>query len=302
MIEDLLVKLKMKGALASLPNLKELKDKEQLLIALLQAEVSHRENQIAKRRLSQAKFPVEKEWSDIDKELNPQIDFSSLEALDENQLIVKRSNLCLMGQQGTGKTHSLIALGRKFCRKGITTKFYTACSLVNALEEAKVNHNISKFMQSLTKPHLLIIDELGFVPFSENGARLLFDVFASRYERGAIAVSTNLSFDKWIQIFGTVELTAALVDRFTHRCLIYKFEGRSARLIEANQNRMKMTSSPLPAPSRVMAARQRRSSRRGSKDPRPLTPPYVRGRIRRFMITQTSYIPGFSLGYIPWIQ
>jgi len=235
MIEDLLEKLKMRGALAALPSLEEVKDKDQFLIGLLQAEKIHRENQAAKRRLSQAKFPVEKEWCDIDKDLNPGIDFSKLEAMDENQLITKRNNLCLMGQQGTGKTHSLIALGRKLCRKGVTSKFYTACGLVNALEEAKASHTLSKFMQGLAKPQLLIIDELGFVPFSDNGARLLFDVFASRYERGSIAVSTNLSFDKWIQVFGSVELTAALIDRFTHRCLIYNFEGKSVRFIEAKK-------------------------------------------------------------------
>lgn len=239
MIEDLLTKLKMRGALSALPSLEEIRDKNQYIIGLLQAEAIHRENQAAKRRLSQAKFPIEKEWSDIDKELNPSINFSALEAIDEGHLIDKHSNLCLMGQQGTGKTHSLIALGRKFCRKGISTKFFTACGLVNALEEAKANHTLSKFMQNLIKPQLLIIDELGFVPFSENGARLLFDVFASRYERGSIAVSTNLSFEKWIQVFGSVELTAALIDRFTHKCLIYSFEGESARLIEAKQRRQK---------------------------------------------------------------
>ncbi len=237
MIEDLLIKLKMRGALSALSSLEDTKDKNQFLIGLLQAETTHRENQTAKRRLSQAKFPTEKEWSDIDKDLNPSIDFSTLESIGEDELINKRNNLCLMGQQGTGKTHSLIAMGRKLCRKGISTKFFTACGLVNMLEEAKVNHALNKVMQSLTKPQLLIIDELGFIPFSENGARLLFDVFASRYERGSIAVSTNLSFDKWIHVFGSVELTAALIDRFTHRCLIYRFEGESARLMEAKKRK-----------------------------------------------------------------
>lgn len=237
MIRDFLIRLRMRGALSALSSLEEIKDRNQFLIGLLKAEVMHREDQAAKRRLSQAKFPIDKEWSDIDKGLNPSIDFSSLEAIGEEELISKRSNLCLMGQQGTGKTHSLIALGRKLCRKGISTKFFTACGLVNALEEAKVNHTISKFMQCLAKPQLLIIDELGFVPFSENGARLLFDVFASRYEVGSIAVSTNLTFDKWVQVFGSVELTAALIDRFTHRCLIYRFEGESVRLMEAKKKR-----------------------------------------------------------------
>ena len=239
MIKELLEKLRMRGALKILSSLEEIQNKEEFLITLLQEEVAYRENQAGKRRLSQAKFPVEKEWCEIDKKLNPGIDFSALEALDEKQLIINRYNLCLMGHQGTGKTHSLIALGRKLCRKGVTSKFFTACGLVNALEEAKANHSLAKLMQNLVKPQLLIIDELGFVPFSENGARLLFDVFASRYERGSIAVSTNLSFDKWIQVFGSVELTAALIDRFTHKCLNYSFKGKSARLEQAKKMKEK---------------------------------------------------------------
>jgi DNA replication protein DnaC len=238
MLKNLLTNLKMPGALEALESLNEIKDRDQYLLGVLQSELLYRENRSNKRRLSQAKFPMEKEWSEINKEFNPSIDFSSLEKLDSNQLIKKRKNLCLMGQQGTGKTHSLIALGRKFCRSGITTKFFTACGLVTGLEEAKNSHNLSKFMQSLRKPQLLIIDELGFVPFSENGARLLFDVFASRYERGSIAVSTNLSFDKWNQIFGSIELCAALIDRFTHNCFIYRFEGKSARLKKARQSNL----------------------------------------------------------------
>ena len=142
-----------------------------------------------------------------------------------------------MAQQGTGKTHSLTALARDLCRKGFTTRFYTASALVNLLEEAKANHTLTKVMQSLLRPDLLVIDELGFVPFSENGARLLFDVFASRYEKGSIAVSTNLSFDKWVEVFGTPELTAALVDRFTHKCTTLTYQGKSVRFLDAKKRK-----------------------------------------------------------------
>jgi len=121
-----------------------------------------------------------------------------------------------------------LKVGREkvFCSSGVSLS-----------EEAKASHTLTKVMQTLVRPDLLIIDELGFVPFSENGARLLFDVFASRYEKGSIAVSTNLSFEKWDQIFGSTELTAALIDRFTHRCHIFSYEGRSARLMEAKERR-----------------------------------------------------------------
>ncbi len=90
-------------------------------------------------------------------------------------------------------------------------------------------------MEKLKKADLLIIDELGFVPFSDNGARLLFDVFTTRYQVGPIAISTNLSFEKWTQVFGSIELTAALIDRFTHNCEIFMFEGDSVRLREAKE-------------------------------------------------------------------
>jgi DNA replication protein DnaC len=142
-----------------------------------------------------------------------------------------------MGMQGTGKSHSLLALGRQLCEEGFSVKFYTACGLVNALEEAKAERQLNKLMKSILKPQLLVIDELGFVPFTENGARLLFEVFSRRYEHGSIAVSTNLSFDKWVQIFGSVELTAALVDRFTHKAHNFVYEGESIRFLEAKERK-----------------------------------------------------------------
>jgi DNA replication protein DnaC len=240
MLSKILEKLKMHGALASLEKLdKAIEDKELFAAKLLEAELEYRSDRAVGRRLKQATFPTEKEWVEIDRSLNPTIDFGEIEKLFKSPFVEEKQNLCIIGKQGTGKTHSLIALGRHLCRAGHTVKFYTACSLVNALEEAKNTLTLSKMMNALMKPKLLIIDELGFVPFSENGARLLFDVFASRYERGSIAVSSNLSFEKWLQIFGTVELTAALVDRFTHRAHIFSFAGRSIRVLHA-KNRLKL--------------------------------------------------------------
>lgn len=235
MIKELLTALKMPGAFEAFEHIDHLKERDQYLIALLQAEIEHKELRANKRRLAQAKFPTEKEWRDIDYTLNPSIEFSKVEEQSNGLFLQKKENLCLMGQQGTGKTHSLVALGRDLCRKGMSVRFYTSCGLVNALEEAKARHTLAKVMNALAKPQLLIIDEMGFVPFSENGARLLFDVFASRYEKGSIAVSTNLSFDKWVQMFGTPELTAALVDRFTHRCQTFNYQGKSIRFLDAKK-------------------------------------------------------------------
>jgi len=237
MIKDLLTSLKMKGSLQVLGDIDHLKERDQFLIALLKAEIEDRDTRANKRRLAQAKLPTDKEWRDIDPNINPDIEFSKVEKLGNGLFIQNRENLCLMGQQGTGKTHSLTALARDLCRRGFTTRFYTASALVNLLEEVKANHTLTKVMQSLLRPNLLLIDELGFVPFSENGARLLFDVFASRYEKGSIAVSTNLSFEKWVEVFGTPELTAALVDRFTHKCTTITYQGTSVRFLDAKKRK-----------------------------------------------------------------
>jgi DNA replication protein DnaC len=239
MLEKILMELKMKGSIQALETIRHIKEKEEFTLALLQSELAYKQNCALEKRMINAKFPTSKDWCEIDPKLNPKIDFKAVKKLGTGEFIRKKENLCLMGQQGTGKSHSLIALGREVCEQGFSVKFYTACALVNALEEARDQHKLSKLMKDIAKPSLLVIDELGFVPFSEKGASLLFDVFASRYERGSIAVSTNLSFDKWVQIFGSIELTAALVDRFTHNAHIFVYEGESVRLRQARKARQK---------------------------------------------------------------
>ena len=118
----------MKGALQVLKEIDQLKDRNQFLIALLKAELEEREDRANKRRLSQAKLSTTKEWRDINPELNPEIEFSKVEKLGNGLFIQNRENLCLMGQQGTGKTHSLTALARDLCRKGFA--FGKLCSQI----------------------------------------------------------------------------------------------------------------------------------------------------------------------------
>jgi len=237
MLRKTLTALKMKGSLNALEDISKIKGKDEYAQALLQAEFDYRHQKTLERGLKAASFPIDKVWSEIDHTLNPSIDFKSVQALGSGEFLRKKENICLMGKQGTGKSHSLIALGRQLCDEGFSVKFYTACALVNALEEAKAQLKLNKLMKSILKPSLLVIDELGFVPFTENGARLLFDVFSRRYEHGSIAVSTNLSFEKWVQIFGSVELTAALVDRFTHKSHNFVYEGDSIRFMEAKKRK-----------------------------------------------------------------
>lgn len=238
MIEELLTQLRMIGALNFFQSQKEDNlTKEQLIIALLKNEIDWKSSSRLKRRLKLAKFPFEREWSHIDTQVNPKTPFKRIMGLSNGSFIKNKRNICFIGAPGLGKTHSVVSIGRDLCRHGHTVKFYTAIDLVNHLEEAKENHRLIKLMSNLLKPQLLIIDELGFVPFSNNGARLLFDVFSKRYENGSTAVTTNLSFPKWTETFGSIELTTALVDRFTHRCEIFSFEGESYRFIEGKKSR-----------------------------------------------------------------
>lgn len=230
MLKQILTDMRMHGALDRLPYAIDNIDKpEPFAACILEAERDLRHKKTIARRMTFAKFPQRKEWTELDYTHNPNIPWKNMENLLKGAFVEAKNNLCFVGHQGTGKTHALIAIGREMCRKGHAVLFTTASEIVHSLEEAQTAGTLRPLMQKLMKPALLIIDELGFVPFSNNGARLLFDVFAKRYERAAIAVSTNLTFDKWTQLFGTIELTAALLDRFTQGATIIPFTGTSFR-------------------------------------------------------------------------
>lgn len=236
MIEELLTELNMAGGLAYYQKVDEGECRpENLLENILRSECCHREEKRIVRRLKLASFPYEKEWAQIEPSQNPKVPFKKLKTYSTGQFVKEGKNLCFIGAPGLGKTHSLVAIGRDLCRLGMNIKFFTAIDLVTKLEEAKEELRLSRLMKTLMKPDLLVIDELGFVPLGDQGARLLFDVFSKRYDKGSIAVSTNLSLPKWVQAFGSVELTNALIDRFTHRCDIHIFEGESYRFIESKK-------------------------------------------------------------------
>lgn len=238
MIEELLKNLKMYGALEFFSNGNHANfEKDDFLRELLKSEVTRRGQNAIRRRISYASFTLDREWEQIDPKLNPKIDFKKVRKFSDGKFIKEKRNLCFMGVAGVGKTHAMVSIGKDLCRMGISVKCYSACDLVTELEEAKRKGELSKAMKKIMNPQLLIIDELGFVPFSENGARLLFDVFSKRYEHGSIGITTNLSFQKWPQVFGSIELTQALIDRFTHRCDIFVFDGDSIRLLESQASK-----------------------------------------------------------------
>jgi len=237
MIEELLLNLKMYGSLQFFQSLKEDYDPKDLLLELLKSEYDWKSENRKKRRLQDATFPYERQWQSIDPSKNPKIPFEKIKKLCNGDFINQKRNLCFIGTPGVGKTHCAVAIGRTLCELGHSVKFTTASHLVNQLLEAQGSNHLIKLLDKLSRPSLLIIDELGFVPLSDNAARLLFDVFSKRYEQGSILVTTNLDLPKWIQTFGSKELTTALIDRFTHRSDIFVFEGDSYRFMESKKEK-----------------------------------------------------------------
>lgn len=208
---------------------------EAYLLKLSELEVSQRGANAILARIKSASFPVAKDLETFDFTLVPGLSKQKVLELSRGQWIDQKSNLCCVGNSGTGKTHLAVALGRAACREGKRVKFYTAQSLVNLLEEAQKNYRLERLLTTLNKIDLLIVDELGYISFSRSGAELLFQVFADRYERGSILITSNLPFSEWGSVFQGDRMTAALLDRLTHRCEIFEMNGESYRFRESSK-------------------------------------------------------------------
>ncbi len=209
---------------------------ESYLLKLSELEVNQRGANAIMSRIKNAAFPVLKDLETFDFTLTPAISKQKVLELSRCQWIDEKSNLCCVGNSGTGKTHVAVALGQAACRAGKRVKFYTAATLVNQLEEAQKLYRLERMLLTLNKIDLLIIDELGYISFSRSGAELLFQVFADRYERGSILITSNLPFGEWGSIFQGDRMTAALLDRLTHRCTIFEMNGESYRFRESTKN------------------------------------------------------------------
>jgi len=208
---------------------------ERFLLLLLEQEVLQREENTLKLRLKRACFPVLKTLDTFDFTASPKLNKPKILELAEGRWIENRENAVLIGNPGTGKSHLAIALGVAACRKEYRVRFFTAATLVNALLEAQAHHALSRLEKQLDKFQLLILDDLGYVPFSKSGAELLFGIVASRYERRSVLVTTNLEFSAWTEVMGSERMTVALVDRLTHQCQIVPFSGESYRFRQSQK-------------------------------------------------------------------
>jgi DNA replication protein DnaC len=205
----------------------------QFLLRLTELELATRATNAIASRIKDAGFPVEKDFDTYDFTVMPQLAKPRILELARCEWIAQKSNCCLVGSHGTGKTHISIGLGLAACRAGLRVRFFTAAELVSRLEKEQKQYTLDRFLTQLDRAHLLICDELGYVTMSRGGVELLFRVFADRYERGSILVTSNLPFSEWGQIFQGERMTAALLDRLTHHCAIFEMNGESYRFRES---------------------------------------------------------------------
>ena len=149
--------------------------------------------------------------------------------LARGEYLEKAESILMIGNPGLGKSHIATGLALAACRQGHRVRFYNAAGLVNDLIQAQSEHRLPKFLAAALRHRLIVLDELGFIPFSAIGAQLIFQFCSSLYERVSMIVTTNLRFADWTQVFGDERLTAALLDRLTHKAHILEFVGESFR-------------------------------------------------------------------------
>lgn len=204
---------------------------EELLAECLAVEVGSRSDSAVRQRLVEARFPDTKTLDQFDFEAADGIDAAVIAKLARVDWIERKENVVFAGPVGTGKTHLAIALGVEAAKQRRRVAFTRAADLVRQLVEARDARELGRLQRRIDRVDLLILDEVGFVPFQRDGGELLFNLIAHRYERRSLLVTTNLPFAEWPKVFGDDEkLTTALLDRLADRATVIVTKGKSYRM------------------------------------------------------------------------
>jgi DNA replication protein DnaC len=214
---------------------KERADYGTFLLRLAEREVIDREQRASERRLKAASFPIIKTIDTFDFKAQPSLNEELIRQLLRGDYIVQRENVLFVGNAGTGKTHLASALAFAACAQGYRVRFFTVMGLVTQLLEQREVGKLARLQKQIERYDLLVLDELGYVPFSRASAELLFEVVSRAYERRSLIVTTNLPFEAWTEVLISERLTGALLDRLTHRVHIIEANGESYRLRDSKE-------------------------------------------------------------------